>query len=288
MEGNLKGAKRGGFIYTATLLLFLAVAIISRNVLNAFHASDVVSYAVNSVLTFAVFITASFLSAKKNVKTVYIRKCAYVQLFAALLLAFGMLLGLGFVNYTVSDVVKNLGGRIPPEPHILNNAFQFVLFSVVLCLLPAVGEELFFRGVVAESVSKAGKVSGIFTVALCFALYHGSVSQLVYQFIYGLGLGVLALKAKSIIPTIIAHFVNNFMALALEYFKVPNSFLFYPITIIVGISLLILFAVIIFVPREKFAVASGKTESIKGFYIPFGIIGIFAAALMVALSVLPL
>ena len=287
MEGNLKGAKRGGFIYTATLLLFLAVALISQTVLKAVEASDVVSYSVNAVLTFAVFITAVILSAKKNVKTVYIRKCAYVHLVAALLLAFGMLLGLGFVNSLVADGVKSLGGAVS-EPQIpLNSVFEFVLFSVLLCILPAAGEELFFRGVLAESVSNTGKVSGIFTVALCFALYHGSAAQLVYQFVYGLGLGVLALKAKSIIPTIIAHFVNNFAVLAIEYFKIPLN-LFSPVIIALGVALLILFAVIIFVPREKSASASGKTESIKDFYIPFGIIGIFAAALMVILSALPL
>ncbi len=287
MEGSFYGAKRGGFIFTATLLLFLAVALVSRAILSALNASDVVSYTVNSVLTFAVFIVVVGLSAKKSIKTVYIRKCAYVHLFSAVLLAFGMLLGLGFVNLIVSDGVKSLGGTIS-EPQIpLDNAFQFVLFSVVLCLLPAIGEELFFRGVMAESLSKAGKVSGVFTVALCFALYHGNAAQLIYQFVYGLGLGVLALKARSVVPTIVAHFINNFAVLAIEYFKIPLD-LFSPITISVGAVLLIIFAVIMFVPRYNLTSSNAERESIKEFYIPFGLIGVLAAALMVILSALPI
>lgn len=287
MERNFYGAKRGGFIYTATLLLFLAVALFSRAVLIALKATDAVSYAVNAVLSFCVFITAVFLSAKKSVKTLYFRKCAYVHLLSAVLLAIGMLLGLGFVNSLVSDAVKSLGGTVS-EPQIpLDNAFLFVMYSVLLCALPAIGEELFFRGVLFESVSGAGKASGIFTIALCFALYHGSAAQLAYQFVYGLGLGVLVLKAKSIIPTIIAHFINNFAVIAIGYFKIPLN-LFNPITIAVGAALLILFAVIIFIPRDKSTSLNGKTESVKGFYFPFGIIGITAAALMIILSALPL
>ena len=287
MEEKIKGAKRGGFIYTATLLLFLAVALVSRTALSAFKASEIVSYAVSAVLNFTVFIIAVFVSAKHSIKTVYIRKCAYVHLFAAPVLALGMLLGLGFVNSLVSDGVQSIGGRIA-EPQIpLENAFQLVLFSILLCILPAIGEELFFRGVIAESTSGAGKVSGIITVALCFAVYHGSAAQLIYQFVYGLGLGVLALKAKSLLPTMIAHFVNNFAVLAIEYFKIPLD-LFSPVIISVGIALLILFAVIMFVPRARSSEISGKTESIKNFYIPFGAVGIFAAVLMIVLSALPI
>nr|MBO4517403.1 CPBP family intramembrane metalloprotease [Clostridia bacterium] len=280
------GAKRGGFIYTATLILFLIVALIGRTVLAAFNASETLSYAVNGVLTFAVFITVVLLSTKKRVITVYVRKCSCGYFLAAVMLAFGMLLGLGFVNSIVADGVKSVGGRIAQDPDILNSTFEFILFTIVLCVLPAVGEELFFRGVIAESVSKTGKVAGVLTVALCFAVYHGSVSQLLYQFIYGLGLGVLALKAKSVVPTVLAHFINNFAVLSMEYFSVPLD-LFNPIVISVGAVLLAGFAAIIFVPKKQSAGAE-KTESIKEFYLPFGIIGIGAAVLTIILSALPL
>ena len=57
VENNFNGAQRGGFIYTATLILYLAVSLLGRIVLSAFNASQVVLYAVNSLLACAVFIT---------------------------------------------------------------------------------------------------------------------------------------------------------------------------------------------------------------------------------------
>ena len=48
-----------------------------------------------------------------------------------------------------------------------------------------------------------------FTVGFCFALFHGSPEQTVYQFIVGCAFAFLAIKSGSILPSILMHFVNN-------------------------------------------------------------------------------
>ena len=171
----------------------------------------------------------------------------------------------------------------------LDNFFQYLLFAVFLGVLPAFSEEVFFRGVLLNNMSFIDKSRAIFTVALCFALYHGNVSQLVYQFVYGVCLGVLATSAKSIIPCIIAHFINNFTVLTLEYFKLSLDLL-KPFIIATGIVLLIIFAasIIVLNKNAKTDNKSEKTESINKFYFPYGIVGIIAAAMLVILSVIPL
>ena len=58
--------------------------------------------------------------------------------------------------------------------------------------------------------------------------------------------------------------------------------------IAVGLALLTLFAVITFLPRGGRVSLSDRTEKIKEFYIPFGIMGLIAAAIMVIVSALPL
>ena len=287
MENTFKGAKRGGFIYTATLLLYLAVAFVGRLILNTVGAEGTLLYAVSSLFSVSVLAVATFLSADKTRKLPYFGKFSYKFVAPALLLAFGMFLGLGFLNSLVAEGIKSVGGVVPDIKIPLDTPFQFILFTLLLCVLPAIIEETFFRGVLLGSLSETGKAASVFTVALCFALYHGSATQLVYQFIYGVGLGVLALNAKSVIPCIVAHFINNFIVLSVEYFKLTVD-LFSPFIIAAGLVLTAGFAAVMFFSCKKTDKTQCKSqESIKLFYVPFGMLGLAVAAVLAVLSVLP-
>lgn len=286
MGNTFKSAKRGGFIYTATLLLFLAVSVLGQWVLKLVGATGTVYFAVSSLFSVSVLAAAVFFSTRGKPKMPYVYKFSYKFIAPALLLAFGMFLGFGFLNLLVAEGVKHLGGNVP-DIKLLDTPFQFILFTITLCILPALFEEMFFRGVIADNFCGVRKISGILTVALCFALYHLSVIKFCYQFIYGVGLGVLALKAKSVIPSIIAHFINNFFVLAVEYFKIHMD-LFNPFIIAAGVVLLIFFAAfMIFVDRKPKTHTEPK-ESALSFYFPFGAVGLFACAVLAVISVLPL
>lgn len=288
MENTFKGAKRGGFIYTATLLLFLAFAFVGRLILDAVGATGTVFYAVSSLFSVSVLTVAVIISADKTRKLPYVRKFSYKFIVSALFLAFGMFLGFGFINPLVAEFVKNIGGNVSKITIPLDTPFQFVLFTVILCVLPAITEELFFRGVLLNSLSETGKTAGVLTVALCFALYHGNAAQLVYQFVYGVGLSVLALNSKSVIPCIIAHFINNFSVIAIEYFNIKIN-LFSPLIIIIGLILTLGFAAITcFSYKKADKNNAAAKESVVSFYLPFGAVGLAVAAALAVLSSLPL
>ena len=271
---DFNNAKRGGFIYSATLLLFLAVSLIGQIALELAMSKGTVFFAVNSLFSVFAFAVSITVYSKNNVKILNLHKCSYVYVLPVFALALGMLLGLGFLNSVVADGVKSVGGNISDVNIPLETPFQYVLFSVILCVLPAVAEELFFRGVLLDSLSETGNIPRVVAVALCFALYHGNAAQLAYQFVYGVGLCVLTLKAKSVIPAIFAHFINNFAVLSLEYFKMPVD-LFNPFVIAAGIAWLSFFALfMVFYRKEGIRKRIGRM-SIKDFYLPFGIFGIF-------------
>ncbi len=287
MNSDLKGAKRGGLIYTATLLLFLAVSLIGRTVLAALKISDTLFYVFSSLFSVVAFIGATVLYVKRGNKLSLFKKFQPIYIVPSVLLAVGMLLGLGFINSLVASAVTSLGGVITEAQIPLDTPLQYVLFSVFLCVFPAIAEELFFRGVLTDCLSEAKKTVSVITVALCFALYHGNAAQLVYQFVYGLGLGFLTLKAQSVIPAIIAHFINNFAVLSIEYFKIGID-LFNPFVILAGIGLIACFVAFLVFYRGKSAENTETSDSIKNFYIPFGAIGIAVSVLVVILSVLPI
>ena len=87
---------------------------------------------------------------------------------------------------------------------------------ICLALVPAVCEELFFRGYVLSGVRGAlGKVGAVVLVAVAFGLFHQSVHRLPITIALGLILGLLTLRSGSIWPAMIMHLMHNGLALAL-------------------------------------------------------------------------
>ena len=90
-----------------------------------------------------------------------------------------------------------------------------VLFIFTVCTIGPIAEELIFRGLTIQYAAKAFEnkkhkyAAAVIIQALLFALYHGNVIQSSYALIFGILFGVIAVKAGSVLPTIIAHCVVN-------------------------------------------------------------------------------
>ncbi len=83
---------------------------------------------------------------------------------------------------------------------------------LALCLLPAVTEELFFRGVLQTALRPFGPGAAALGSALLFALCHGSPSQALSALVSGLLLGLFAEWRGSIWPGAALHLANNTLA----------------------------------------------------------------------------
>jgi uncharacterized protein len=81
--------------------------------------------------------------------------------------------------------------------------------------LPAIGEELVFRGVIARALAPTSTWLAVIASALVFAAYHVVPIQVVAVFPFGLALGYLAVRADSVVPTMIAHAINNAAGIAI-------------------------------------------------------------------------
>ena len=88
---------------------------------------------------------------------------------------------------------------------------------LIYCVIPAVGEELLFRGIMEGILTPCGKGIAIFLPALFFSLLHGRVTQGFVAFFTGLFLGWLAWRQGSILPGMALHFVNNLIAVVEIY-----------------------------------------------------------------------
>jgi len=93
-----------------------------------------------------------------------------------------------------------------------------VVDAMLLGVLMAVSEEYFFRGAITQffmtrfSEPVAVVMSGIIFAAYHTAVYGQMITSLVYAALAGMVLSYIFVKTKSLTPTILAHTLNNIIA----------------------------------------------------------------------------
>lgn len=101
-----------------------------------------------------------------------------------------------------------------------NTPMEFVISLVIMAFLPAIFEELFFRGALQQVLMKWLKnpLFAIIITALIFSLIHRSIYLFFSRAILGFVLGLIFYYTKNIWVNIIAHFLNNAVALFQLYY----------------------------------------------------------------------
>lgn len=278
-------------VYALTMALYYVLSFsVSLAFPNLFVDKPILYYTLAPLLSvIAIIISVIFyLRVKKenSLRIIGINKFKPIYLLPSITIFVGMMLGVGSINGLIANLIDKIGGVVYKANIPLTNVGQFILFTICYALLPAIFEEVFFRGVMLHGLKKVKKVYAVLITALCFALYHGSLTQLVYQFIYGVALAFLTLKAKSIIPSIIVHFLNNFIILLIEFLGVQINLL-NPILITIGLLLLIFGLSFLFV-YDKGDNEQTETESVKNFFLPFGVVVISVCLIICILSAVSL
>ncbi len=91
---------------------------------------------------------------------------------------------------------------------------EFVAVAVVVAVVPALCEEMFFRGYIQknymDSLSPAG---GIVLTGFVFGLFHLSPANLIPLTFMGWYLGYVYYKTQNLLVPVAVHFGNNFLSL---------------------------------------------------------------------------
>ncbi|MEG1943685.1 MAG: CPBP family intramembrane glutamic endopeptidase, partial [Angelakisella sp.] len=87
-----------------------------------------------------------------------------------------------------------------------------LLTILAVTVLPAILEELLFRGVLLQPLRKYGDGIAVVLSALMFAVCHPTLPQFVNAFIMGLCLGAFAVRSGSLTTTMLIHLVYNSIA----------------------------------------------------------------------------
>ncbi len=92
-----------------------------------------------------------------------------------------------------------------------------ILAQLAFCaLLPAVCEEMMFRGMMLSAFERQGRRTALFLSALLFALIHVNLKGLPVQFAMGVALGYIVLRSGSLYPAVFFHLLFNGLSLLLS------------------------------------------------------------------------
>ncbi len=103
---------------------------------------------------------------------------------------------------------------------IMDTPLDLLINLVVIAIIPAVGEELLFRGVIQKLFLKwNGKVHlSVWLTAFVFSAVHMQFLGFFPRLILGAVLGYMLVWSGSLWLPIVAHFTNNAFAVLLTYF----------------------------------------------------------------------
>ncbi|MCS6904350.1 MAG: CPBP family intramembrane glutamic endopeptidase [Bacteroidia bacterium] len=141
---------------------------------------------------------------------------------------------------TLSLVIDSQTFELPPSLHSLESQIEEMEHSIqtklnvlldkqlginllVFALVPAVSEELFFRGFLQNTLLRfLAPHTAVILTSLLFSFLHFQFLGFLSRFLLGIFFGYLSLWHKNLLPPIAAHFTNNAFHVTLAFFKAQN------------------------------------------------------------------
>jgi len=102
---------------------------------------------------------------------------------------------------------------------------QHIINVIIIAVLPAIGEELMFRGALQKIFQSTFKNPhwAVFVTAALFSAIHVQFFGFLPRFVLGVIFGYLMVFSGNIWLPILAHFTNNFMAFVLYQWYMSDS-----------------------------------------------------------------
>ncbi|MBE6547388.1 MAG: CPBP family intramembrane metalloprotease [Ruminococcaceae bacterium] len=193
------------------ILVFLETA---KSWFQSEKAYDISYQIIYCVVYFAMFFVPMLLYKKFDKKYSFRQMPCRLKFSSKLPLLIFSGLALNFVAAYINSILMSLAGvdlsglMVEEYPNGYQ-IYHFILDIIKIAIVPAFCEELLFRGLILDRLTRFGRFKAMIISALLFALMHQNPAQIFYTFILGMFLAYMALESGSIWGCIILHFVNN-------------------------------------------------------------------------------
>lgn len=176
------------------------------------------SFLIQIMVMFAIPMLLYTLLVSKNLKQTFkdtgFTKFSVRMLIISIILGFTLYFINSFVASFFSSVISMFGYESLSGSTTVTLNYKFLLKEFALtAVLPGICEEFLHRGIVLQAGKKHSNPRYCLIVSsILFGLMHLNINQFFYATILGFLMGVVTLASDSIYPTIIIHFMNNFLS----------------------------------------------------------------------------
>jgi len=185
-------------------------------------------------------------------------------------LFFSSLFFFNFINIYISALFKSIGIHgLDARRTVPDGNFGKILFIFSLTLLPALLEEMLFRGSILNRLRKFGNIPAVLVSSLIFAFMHFDIPSFIIIFLMGCLFSAVTIRCNSLLPGVIMHFLNNSIAVFFNYFsdslekKTLSDISFSLFMIQIISSLIIILWIVLRFYRNRYTVASSKVNLSK-------------------------
>lgn len=109
-------------------------------------------------------------------------------------------------------VLTSLLGYAPASPDFsvsYQQPLAVIFYLMYAVVLAPIVEETLFRGLILRSLQNFGNIFAIVVSSILFGLWHGNLEQAIPIVLSSFIFGIIAVRSNSVIPSIIAHSLNN-------------------------------------------------------------------------------
>ncbi len=176
------------------------------------------NYVLNIILSQSITIlpfVILFIYCGTNVpQEIKIKKISAGSFWLTVLLAFLIQPVLRFVNALSLCFTDNQTSEMILE---ISETIPFPVGLLLVAVLPAMVEEIIFRGAVYRSYRNASPGKAVLLSAFLFGLLHGNLNQFMYAFVMGIIFAFLIEASGSIVSSMIVHFITNAVSICSIY-----------------------------------------------------------------------
>ncbi len=126
---------------------------------------------------------------------------------------YGSCMVVNLASLLLLTAIRTLAGL--PEGDSVNGMMDQVspwASLILISLVPAVAEELVFRGYLYRKLIRFGQLPYILISAFFFGSFHGNLDQFFYAFVLGCWLGYLVCRTGSVVYGMLIHLFINFFS----------------------------------------------------------------------------
>ena len=125
-----------------------------------------------------------------------------------------------FVNLVWYALLSLIGEPAGQEVPAITTGSEFLLAVAALGIVPALCEEMFFRGLMLHVYERRMKwIPAVVMVGVLFALYHILLMTIPSIIILGVMITFVVYRTRSIWAGVLYHFIHNFLSVCLAYIQ---------------------------------------------------------------------